>query len=1344
MTIFRAVSLALWLVFGALSSGAASLSEIVYNFSGPPGNPIGELVTGPDGALYGTTAAGGGSGAGTIFKIALNGPPQTVLEFTGNGARNKGATPAGALLLASDGNFYGTTTRGGALNLGTVFKMTPDGVLTTLAELTGAGNFNRGSLPYAGLVDGGDGFLYGTTSRGGLSNLGTIIRVSLVDQTVNATIEFSGKGVFDKGATPLTPLVRGSDGLLYGVTAEGGTLGHGTVFSLTSDGTFTTLVNFAGTASKNKGSGPYGALVEGAPGTFYGTTARGGAGDFGTIFRMTNGVLTTLTDFTGRAGAVRGAQPESALIAGPDGLFYGTTFAGGVYNAGTIFKMTATGKVTTLADFTGRAGAKRGSVAIGGLLLGADGNFYGSTYRGGMADAGTLFQMTPAGGFTTLAEFPGIDVATFAQPGVIHGSDGNIHGVSAATGILGLGSIFQITITGEFTTLADFTGQGASNRGAMPHAPLVEGSDGFYGTTIRGGTADLGTIFKQQADGTLATLIEFTGNGATNKGANPQAAMVADALGNFYGTTAAGGRANLGTIFELQTDGTLVTLVDFDGVSIKGAAPLASLLLAPDGNFYGTTSLGGAKNLGTVFSMTPAGVLSTLVEFTDGVAGAKGAYPQAALTLGPDGNLYGTTATGGATGDGTVFQMTTAGVLTTLVEFSDHRATNKGSFPEAPMILASDHNFYGTTKHGGTLGEGTVFKMTPAGVLTTLAELRYGSAGAEGAYPQAPFFLGSDGNIYTATRTGGTFGAGSVFRIRLRAVTLKQEVGNLLPGGVQLRARLRTGTLGGTAAFEYGTDIQYGTQTTFQDLGTASGDVILIADLSGLQPNTTYHYRTVVKDSSGTVVGPDATFTTEPLSTSVLSTGPVAADTITSFGVPSIADDGSIVVLANLAGAPVPDAAIFAGASPAVVVRKSTPAPKGDGTFAAFTSFSDPVCDGTGGKLAFAAKILDGHTAGSGLWTNTNGALELVATVHGPTPGLASHFTAITSYAMGNTGTVFYTGSLLGGTGVWAFDATGNHLLLHTGDTFQTGFPVAPVKVTSIAALTPVAGSPGQGRGYRGDLVAARVTLANATQGIVELSASAAPNLVAVTPLRLSFHPPFTLAQSLGVPSLIDGGFNAFRGVSSATVSSAAKPLVIANSSTTNFHVVAKGGTGAPGIDFAAFANFLDPVFNAQLVTAFTASVTGTGVTAKNGTGIWQTAFDDSLVLIARTGDEPPGIPGAVWASFTSLALPDHANSVFVAKVAAGPLDAGLPSGVTVNNNVGLWGIDSKGVLRLLVRSGDPLKVAGVPKTLSMFTILDAVPGSSGQGRSYNAASDLVYRATFTDHSQAIMRLHLP
>jgi uncharacterized repeat protein (TIGR03803 family) len=294
----------------------------------------------------------------------------------------------------------------------------------------------------------------------------------------------------------------------------------------------------------------------------------------------------------------------------------------------------------------------------------------------------------------------------------------------------------------------------SSVRPEYPSAALVQGSDGnFYGTTAYGGASGKGAVFQVTPGSVLTTLVSFNG---TN-GGYPFAGLVEGRDGNFYGTTAGGGANSGGTVFNITPAGLLTTLVSFGGAN--GSYPYAGLVQGSDGNFYGTTAGGGANSGGTVFKMTPTGALTTLVVLSL----ANGGYPWAGLVQGSDGNFYGTTEYGGnlslngGSGFGTVFRMTPAGALTTLASLNGFN----GSYCVGGLVQGSDGNFYGTTAGGGAGGCGTVFKMTPAGLLTTLVSFN----GADGNSPQAALVPGNDGNFYGTTEYGGASRKGTVFQV---------------------------------------------------------------------------------------------------------------------------------------------------------------------------------------------------------------------------------------------------------------------------------------------------------------------------------------------------------------------------------------------------------------------------------------------------------------------------------------------------------------------------------------------------------------------------------------------------
>ena len=361
-------------------------------------------------------------------------------------------------------------------------------------------------------------------------------------------------------------------------------------------------------------------------------------------------------------------------------------------------------------------------------------------------------RMAYGGTFTTLWTFTdGVDGAT-PYAGLVQGTDSNLYSM-ALEGGNGFGTIFKITPSGVFTQLYDFSGSGD---GALPYGALIQGFDGkFYGTTSYGGSsADNGSIFKITSAGTFTPMYHFNGGA---DGSGPEAALVQGADTNFYGTAYGGGNG-YGTVFRITPANVLTPLHDFTG-SPDGANPSAPLVRSGT-NFYGTTTGGGSNDYGTVFRITSAGSLTILYHFT---GGADGGVPYAGLVMGSDSNLYGTTYAGGTNlcGCGTIFRITTNGTLTTLYDFSNGA---DGAFPEAELVQASDGNFYGTASQGGTSSNGTLFSVTPAGVLTPLYSF---TNGLDGAFPYAPLIQGLDGNFYGTASAAGSNDYGTVFKFAL-------------------------------------------------------------------------------------------------------------------------------------------------------------------------------------------------------------------------------------------------------------------------------------------------------------------------------------------------------------------------------------------------------------------------------------------------------------------------------------------------------------------------------------------------------------------------------------------------
>jgi uncharacterized repeat protein (TIGR03803 family) len=305
---------------------------------------------------------------------------------------------------------------------------------------------------------------------------------------------------------------------------------------------------------------------------------------------------------------------------------------------------------------------------------------------------------------------------------------------------------FAATLNAQtYTDLFDFDG---TSHGCCPLYPanLAQGHDGnLYGTTYSGGTSTFGTVFKITPSGTLTVLHNFN----FSDGASPQGGLSLGLDGNFYGATVQGGAHSAGTVFTITPSGTFTSLYRFTNGS-DGAFPFTPPRPAADGNFYGLT---GNSTNHVFYKITKAGVFTALATMP--------AQSYGALLLGTDGKFYGTTIYGGTFNAGTAFSITTAGVLKTLWNFTSATGTN----PLAGLIQGTDGNFYGAASGGGTLGGGVVFKLTSGGAYTDLFNFDSTSS-ANGKFPDGALVQGSDGFLYGATSGGGSGSAGVLFKIK--------------------------------------------------------------------------------------------------------------------------------------------------------------------------------------------------------------------------------------------------------------------------------------------------------------------------------------------------------------------------------------------------------------------------------------------------------------------------------------------------------------------------------------------------------------------------------------------------
>jgi len=387
------------LLLSAPQPAHAQTETLLYSFCPQPNcadgsSPWAGLLMDRAGNLYGTTVYGGEYDCGTVFKLTPTGTETVVYSFNPNGAPGDGFQPYAGLVMDRKGNLYGTTLYGGADNYGTVFKVTPTGAETVLYSFNPDGVPGDGFHPYAGLILDSADNLYGTTEYGGANGDGTVFKVT---PRGTETVLYSFGSQSGDGINPYAGLLMDKQGNLYGTTLYGGANNLGTVFKLTSSGTETVLYSFS--PYGDDGHHPYAGVIMDKLGNLYGTTELGGRGEVvGTVFELTPaGVETVLYSFTG--GYTDGEQPYSGLVMGKKGKLYGASSHGQSPNYGALFELSPPSRKKGPWTFTSlhafNSGNGDGIEPYGTPILDIEGNLYGTTYVGGAYNQGTVWRVTP-------------------------------------------------------------------------------------------------------------------------------------------------------------------------------------------------------------------------------------------------------------------------------------------------------------------------------------------------------------------------------------------------------------------------------------------------------------------------------------------------------------------------------------------------------------------------------------------------------------------------------------------------------------------------------------------------------------------------------------------------------------------------------------------------------------------------------------------------------------------------------------------------------------------------------------------------------------------------------------
>ena len=418
-----------------LADGTDTLAVFAHaqTFTMPTGLPSGAsydvtVQAHPPALGCAVSNASGVVGSADVTGIAIAcaaGAESTVYAFSG---LTDGSTPYGSLLLGSDGKLYGLTYIGGAYGGGAAFRVAADGSETLLYSF-GAGT--DGANPHGSLIQGSDGNLYGVTAYGGTYGHGVLFALST--SGIESVLYSFGAGA--DAQDPYGSLLQANDGNFYGMSVHGGTYGAGTVFMVSPQGSELVLHSFGGAGD---GQTPFGSLIQASDGNLYGMTGAGGAYSSGIAFRMTlQGVESLLHSFG--AGA-DGANPAGSLVQGSDGNFYGLTRDGGAYGTGAVVELGGDGTESVLVSLG--AGAD-GANPFGDLLLGSDGNFYALTRNGGASGAGAVLQILAGGTESVLYSFAGAQDGAAPYGSLIETADGTLYGITSGGGG-GTGAVFRV------------------------------------------------------------------------------------------------------------------------------------------------------------------------------------------------------------------------------------------------------------------------------------------------------------------------------------------------------------------------------------------------------------------------------------------------------------------------------------------------------------------------------------------------------------------------------------------------------------------------------------------------------------------------------------------------------------------------------------------------------------------------------------------------------------------------------------------------------------------------------------------------------------------------------------
>jgi len=609
-----------------------------FLFSAQGKNPRGSLIISRNGLFYGVTENGGAFNSGLLFSF----DPSTnlfikIIDFDGN---STGRNPTAGLLEASNGMMYGMTTYGGTDDAGVLYEFNPD--KGSMRQLISFDNKDVGGQPYGSIIEHPNGKLYGMTSKGGYKECGVVFEFDLITEKYNKLIDFDKSN----GSSPYGGFTLVNEELV-GLTSTGGSSDKGTIIKFNPvTKVFEKIFDFDG---KINGSNPYGSLLLATDGLLYGVTYNGGSYNLGVLFQfdLLNKTFTTRHHFE---GLKTGKNPYDGLTEDSNGNLFGLTYMGGINDQGVLFSFNlATQEVIKRMDFSVDT---NGSLPQGRVVISNDGLIYGLTLFGGISGKGVLYKYDPINSILEkVLDFDGAENGKLPQGTFIQGEEGNLLGMTRKGGSNNDGILFELDpYNNSYYKIFNFE---RFSTGSEPSGKLLLASDGrYYGTTVFGGLNNEGVLFEYDPDS--KKIVKKHDFEAKITGANPTGILIQYLNGKIYGLTQKGGEKNKGSLFEYDLSTEVLNLVhDFD--SVEGKYPLGGLLIGSDGILYGTASYGGSENNGILYTFDP--VNKDFKKLHDFIDKNLGINPTGELIESGDGKIIGLTSNGGLNNEGVIFEL---------------------------------------------------------------------------------------------------------------------------------------------------------------------------------------------------------------------------------------------------------------------------------------------------------------------------------------------------------------------------------------------------------------------------------------------------------------------------------------------------------------------------------------------------------------------------------------------------------------------------------------------------------------------------------------------------------------